>query len=83
MPEPLRFKKFTMPPETEQLFSLKSIGDQNPSAKHSMSGGNVEGNSSSSDDMVSSEQQSVEENEAVHYLSMESWRLPSFNRDKK
>lgn len=38
---PLRFKKFTMLFETEQLLSSKTAGDQNPSAKHSMSGGYV------------------------------------------
>ena len=59
-----------MLPVTEQLFSLKRAGDQNPSAKHSMSGGYVEGNSSSLDDMVSNGQQNKEENEAPHYLSV-------------
>lgn len=69
--EPLMFKKFTMLSVTEQLFISKSSGDQNPSAKHHMSGGYVGGSGSSLDDMTGSGRQNKGENEAVRYLSIE------------
>jgi len=67
---PVRFKKFTMLSDTEQLFIAKISGDQKPAAKQSMSGGYiVDTGSWSLDAMAGGGSWSGEENEGDRYLS--------------